>query len=74
MANKTHSRRAQGEQGSPIERLNLGIAELIRGSKPEEIVEVMLGQETSLLRVSQQQQQQQQQQRRATLSDEPVLE
>jgi hypothetical protein len=49
---------------STIERLNLRVAELIKAARPEEIVEIMLGAETSLLRGSQQQQQQQQQQRR----------
>ncbi len=50
------------ERASTIQALNLRIAQLVKASKPEEIVDIMLGSELSLLRASQQQQQQQQQQ------------
>jgi hypothetical protein len=50
------------EPSAAVSRLNLRIAELVRDTKPEEIVEILTGPATSLLRLADQQQQQQQQQ------------
>jgi hypothetical protein len=54
-------------QGNTIERMNLRIAELLKSARSDEIVEILSGSETSLLRATQQQQQQQQQQARPGL-------
>jgi hypothetical protein len=60
--------REQADPGSEAVRaMNLRIAELLRNARPEEIVEILIAPETSLIRPSQQQQQQQQQTRKATL-------
>jgi hypothetical protein len=50
------------QPSAAVSRLNLRIAELVRDTKPEEIVEILSGPATSLLRMADQQQQQQQQQ------------
>jgi len=55
-----------GDQPKPsvVTKMNLRIASVLKEATPDEIAEILIGPEASLLRMSQQQQQQQQQRRR----------
>jgi hypothetical protein len=55
--------------GTAIDKLNLQIAELVSRFNPEEIRDILMGTEQSLLADTQQQQQQQQQQARRPAPD-----
>lgn len=55
------------EPGTPaiVTRMNIRIAELVKEAQPTEVVELLSGPASSLLRLADQQQQQQQQQQAA---------